>query len=292
MQQPPGNRTPSFSRASPKVAPGGKKRGYDGWSGCQGCHHPLPTDEFEAAWRVCSRCGHHHRLSAAERIALLVDADTFQPLFEELRSQDPLNFCDLEPYSDRLRRAEERTGLSEAVVVGTARLHDTPIALACMEFAFLGGSMGIVVGERLARLVELALEQRLPLLVITASGGARMQEGIYALYQMAKTTAVLRRYSEAGLPYFSLLTDPTSGGVTASFATLADVILAEPGALVCFTGPRVIEQTMNRILPPGAQRAETLLERGMIDAIVPRAQQREKLRQLLLYLHSMRSESC
>ncbi|MFZ4100148.1 MAG: acetyl-CoA carboxylase, carboxyltransferase subunit beta [Chlamydiia bacterium] len=275
---------PSYSRMRPQLAEGSKQRSFDGWSGCEGCSNLIPTDEFQARWGVCPYCQHHHRLRATERLALLLDEGSFAPQFEELQSRNPLQFVDLEPYDRRLVSAKKKSALSEAVLVGEGKLHGMQIAVACMDFAFLGGSMGTVVGERIARIIEVAIEKRLPLLVITASGGARMQEGIFALYQMAKTTAVLQRFAAAKLPYISLLTDPTSGGVTASFATLADVILAEPGALICFTGPRVIEQAMGCILPKGVQRAEFLLERGMIDAIVMRAQQKETLHRILRYL--------
>jgi acetyl-CoA carboxylase carboxyl transferase subunit beta len=211
------------------------------------------------------------------RIALFADGESFTPLFEEILPEDPLDFIDTLPYKERLAQVQEKTGASEAIQVGRCMIEEIPVALGVMDFQFMGGSMGSVVGERITRLIELAIEEKLPLVLVCASGGARMQESIFSLMQMAKTAAALARLSEAKLPYISILTNPTSGGVTASFASLADVIVAEPKALICFAGPRVIEQTIGEKLPEEAQKAEFLLEHGMIDFIVDRKSLKKKI---------------
>jgi acetyl-CoA carboxylase carboxyl transferase subunit beta len=234
--------------------------------------------------KVCPKCHYHFRLTARERLEFLVDAGSFVEIDRNLISADPLDFVsEAQVYAEKLAQERQRTGINDAVVIGHATIEGRPLALGVMDFHFIGGSMGSVVGEKLTRAIELALLRRIPLLIVSASGGARMQEGLYSLMQMAKTSAALAKLSEAGLPYFSLLTDPTTGGVTASFSMLGDVILAEPGGLICFAGPRVIEQFMHEKLPEGAASAEFLLQHGMIDMIVPRHDLRQTLARLLRF---------
>jgi acetyl-CoA carboxylase carboxyl transferase subunit beta len=237
--------------------------------------------DLEAGAYVCPKCGHHIRLDAAQRVQVLLDEGSFTQLSGRVQPTDALNFQDTEAYTDRLRRAQKKTGRPDAILTGTGTILDVPVTLAVMDFAFSGGSMGSVVGEEIARAAEHAAAHGTPLIIVTASGGARMQESALSLMQMAKTTVALETLTERGLPYVSLLTDPTTGGVTASFATIADVIVAEPGALIGFAGPRVIQQTIRQNLPEGFQRAEFLLEHGMVDAVVDRREQRAYLASLL-----------
>jgi acetyl-CoA carboxylase carboxyl transferase subunit beta len=251
---------------------------------CEGCGEILYREKLAQNDHVCPRCGNHFRIGADLYIRLLTDAGSFQETEASLRSTDPLEFTDLKPYVDRLRAAETKTGRGDAVVTGRATLDGIPVALGVMDFAFIGGSMGSVVGEKIARLGRLALEEERPLLLVSASGGARMMEGIYSLMQMAKTSAVLARLHEAGLPFISILTHPTTGGVTASFAMLGDVNVAEPGALIGFAGPRVIEETIKQELPDDFQTAEFLLEHGMVDRVVDRRALKEELARLLRHL--------
>jgi acetyl-CoA carboxylase carboxyl transferase subunit beta len=234
---------------------------------------------------VCPRCGHHHPLPARERLDLLVDPGSFEPAPGRLQPRDPLGFVDSKGYADRLRAAQDKTGYADAALVGRARIDGRTVCVGALAFEFMGGSMGSVVGELITRVFEDALQRRCPAIVSSASGGARMQEGILSLMQMAKTSAALRRLKDAGLPYISVLHHPTTGGVAASFAMQGDLIVAEPGALIGFAGPRVIEQTIRQTLPPGFQRAEFLLEHGMLDMIVPRAELRQRLGFLLRALY-------
>ena len=253
----------------------------DLWTQCPACKEGLYNRELEQEAYVCPRCGHHFRLSAERRVEVLADPGSFRQLSGQVHPVDPLHFTDTEPYPERLRRAQAKTGRPDAILTGTATLHGLPVTLAVMDFAFSGGSMGSVVGEEIVRAAEHAAESRTPLLLVAASGGARMQESALSLMQMAKTTVALEALSGRGVPYISLLTDPTTGGVTASFATIADVIIAEPGALIGFAGPRVIQQTIRQNLPEGFQRAEFLLEHGMVDNVVDRREQRRHLAGLL-----------
>jgi acetyl-CoA carboxylase carboxyl transferase beta subunit len=248
---------------------------------CPKCDTSLEPARLTAALRVCYRCGYHFRLRAAERIAMLVEPGSFREHDQEITATDVLGFNDSQPYSKRIEQSRKTTGVNEAVTWGEAVLAGHPLALVCLDFAFMGGSMGAASGEKITRGIEFALDQRLALLIISASGGARMQEGMLSLMQMAKTAAALGRLGEAGVPYFSLLTDPTMGGVTASFASLADVILAEPGAMIGFAGARVIQQATYETLPEGFQTAEFLWQHGMIDMVVPRPELPAALRQLL-----------
>ncbi len=240
--------------------------------------------DWEKNQKVCSRCSYHFKLTAYERIELLADADSFVEVDSDIISVDPLKFVSRsQAYATKLKEESENVGLNEAVVIGHATIEESPLALAVMDFRFIGGSMGSAVGEKITRAIELGIEKNIPVLIASTSGGARMQEGLYSLMQMAKTSAALAKLAEARLPYFSLLTDPTTGGVTASFAMLGDVTLAEPGALICFAGPRVIEGFMHVKLPEGAVTSEFVLQHGMIDAIVHRRDLRQTLARLLRF---------
>ena len=251
---------------------------------CPGCSEILYKERLAQNAQVCPQCGAHFRISADEYVRLLTDEGSFTPRDEDLRSADPLRFTDLKPYRKRLDAAERKAAHGDALLSGSGTLQGIPVELAIMDFSFIGGSMGSVVGEKIARAGRRALEARCPLVVVSASGGARMQEGILSLMQMAKTSAVLAQLHDAGLPYISVLTDPTTGGVTASFAMLGDAIVAEPGALIGFAGPRVIEQTIKQELPEGFQRSEFLLRHGMLDAIVDRRQLKDALARLLSHM--------
>ena len=253
------------------------------WIKCDSCKEIIYRAEVERAGRVCPKCRYPFRMDARERIALLADRGTFEERERTLTSADPLGFRDTKKYRDRLRAARQKTSLEEAVVCGLARLGGFPVMLCAFEFAFLGGSMGSVVGEKLTRAIELAIDKHVPVIIVSASGGARMQEGILSLMQMAKTSAALARLGAARLPYISVLTDPTTGGVTASFAMLGDVNVAEPRALIGFAGPRVIAETIRQPLPEGFQRSEFLLEHGQIDLIVDRRDLKDTLRRLLAF---------
>lgn len=273
-----------FSRSKPKIKiQTSKKDGYSGWLKCTHCNELIHANELEKNMNCCPKCDYHYRLSVNERVQSLADAQTFTELFSELRTTDSLNFVDTEPYSKRIKSAEEKSGHKEAVTVGTCTIGNLPVALAVLDFNFMGGSMGSVVGEKLTRLIELAQKEHRPLIVVSTSGGARMQESILSLMQMAKTSAALAKLHEEKIPYISILTNPTTGGVTASFASLGDIILAEPNALICFAGPRVIEQVIGHQLPPEAQKSEFLLKHGMIDMIVKRHDLKQKLMELLFY---------
>ena len=245
---------------------------------CNGCQRMLLNDEIIENDSVCEQCGYHFRMHARRRIALLCDAGSFEEMDKRLCVQNPIGFPG---YEEKLNKSRKASGERESVVTGTARIQDIPCAIFVMDPFFMMGSMGSVVGEKITRLFEYATEHRLPVVGCTASGGARMQEGIFSLMQMAKTSAAVGRHSQAGLLYVAVLTDPTTGGVTASFAMLADIILAEPGALIAFAGPKVIEQTMKQKLPSGFQRTEFLIDHGFVDAAVPRKTQKQTLAYLL-----------
>ena len=251
------------------------------WSKCEACGVLAYTKDLQANHFVCSECNHHLRVDSDERIRQLIDPNTWQSLNEELQPVDPLNFHDRKPYVDRLKEAQEKTNLTEGVQTGVGLIDGLPIALGVMDFRFMGGSMGSVVGEKICRLVEHATEQTFPLSIICASGGARMQEGMLSLMQMAKISGALQRHREAGLLYIPVLTHPTTGGVTASFAMLGDVTLAEPKATIGFAGKRVIEQTLREKLPEGFQTSEYLLQHGFVDTIVNRFQLKKTIAQLI-----------
>ncbi len=247
------------------------------WSKCASCEAVLYYSDLENNLNVCPKCNFHNRLGARTRLELLLDPEHRYEIGMEIRPLDSLKFKDGKRYPDRLKAAQEETGEDDALVVMAGSINTVPLVAAAFEFKFMGGSMGSVVGERFVRGVEVAIEQKMPFVVFSASGGARMQEGLLSLMQMAKTTAALTRLAGEGLPFISVLTDPTMGGVSASFAMIGDVVIAEPGALIGFAGPRVIEQTVREVLPEGFQRAEFLLEHGAIDMIVDRRQMRDKL---------------
>lgn len=254
------------------------------WVKCDGCKRTLYEGELAEDGRVCRHCGHHFALSAPQRIALLADEGSFAEMDAGLASADPLGFVAAKPYTESLASAREKSGLDDAVVTGRATIGGAPVVLGVMDFRFIGASMGSVVGEKVARAFEAATAARLPVVLVTASGGARMQEGMFSLMQMAKTSAAVRRHADAGLAYVSVLTNPTYGGVTASFAVLADILIAEPGAMVGFAGPRLVEQTIRQKPHKGFQTAESMLEHGMIDEVVPRAKLKDHLVTLLGYL--------
>ncbi len=247
------------------------------WTQCPSCGEMLFNKQLARNLGVCTNCEHHFKLGARERIELLVDKGSFEEHDRDLVSADPLGFVDQKPYPARVLAAQTKTGEKDAVICGNATIAQIPVVLAVMDFDFMGGSMGSVVGEKLARAVERALVERRSVVIVSASGGARMQEGTVALMQMAKVVGALARLDDAGLAYISVLTDPTTGGVLASFASLGDLVLAEPDALIGFSGARVTDQTIGERLPKGFQRSEFLLERGFIDQVVPRAQLRDRL---------------
>jgi acetyl-CoA carboxylase carboxyl transferase subunit beta len=251
------------------------------WVECKGCGDQLYIAEVEKNFKVCPSCDYHFRVDARERISQLINPGTFVEYDQDLISTDPLKFKDKKKYKDTIRATKKKGTSLDALIAGSGILGDHPVEISIFEFKFMGGSMGSVVGEKITRSIERAIENKTPMIIVSCSGGARMQEGIYSLMQMAKTSAALRRLAESKLPYISILTDPTTGGVSASFAMLGDVILAEPGALIGFAGPRVIEQTIQQKLPEGFQRAEFLLDHGLIDGVVHRKDLKKKLENLL-----------
>jgi acetyl-CoA carboxylase carboxyl transferase subunit beta len=251
------------------------------WSKCNNCNEIIYNKELERNLYVCPKCNYHFRISSQKRIFLTLDKDSFVEYDPNISSTDPLKFKDVKRYKDRLKENQKNTGMKDAAVTGEGKIDGISVMVGILDFSFMGGSMGVAVGEKITRLIERATEKKYPLIIFSSSGGARMQEGIFSLMQMAKTTAALGRFGETGLPYISILTDPTTGGVTASFAMLGDIILAEPKALIGFAGPRVIEQTIKQKLPEGFQRAEYLLEHGMVDAIVERKDIKDTLSNFL-----------
>jgi acetyl-CoA carboxylase carboxyl transferase subunit beta len=261
-----------FKRESGELNTSGEKtvRTEGLWVKCENCRQIIWKKDLEDNLNVCPKCEKHFRIDARTRLALLLDDNEYETFDGNLSSTDPLKFVDLKPYSSRLRQAQHDTGLRDAVINARGKLLGRPVVVSVMEYAFIGGSMGAVVGEMITRAVERALDSHTPLIIVSASGGARMMEGVVSLMQLAKISAALARLDQEKVPYVSVLTDPTTGGVTASFAMLGDLNIAEPGALIGFAGPRVIEQTIRQKLPPGFQRSEFLLEHGMLDAVVPR----------------------
>jgi|SRR5579863_2419414 len=262
-----------FKKARKPIEPSPEKasRVPEGlWVKCPSCGHVIYSKEFQASLHVCPKCAHHFRLSATDRLRMLFDKGAWTEIDSSLRSLDPLEFTGTKPYNAQLEAAIASTGLNDAIIVGTGTLDGVPVVIGAMEYAFIAGSMGVVVGERITRAVERGLADRSPVIVVSCSGGARMMEGALSLMQMAKISAALARLDRAGVPYISVLTDPTTGGVTASYAMLGDLNLAEPKALIGFAGPRVIEETIRQKLPEGFQRSEFLLEKGFLDAVVDR----------------------
>ena len=272
-------------RSVPSAQPQQEREIPDGlWHKCNSCGALTYIKDLRLNLMVCPECNHHNQVFSPERIAQLIDPNTWTEINAEMQSCDPLSFRDRKPYIDRLRETQEKTGLSDGVITGIGKLEGYSIALGVMDFRFMGGSMGSVVGEKITRLIETATAKRLPVILVCASGGARMQEGILSLMQMAKTSAALDRHRQARLLYIPVLTNPTTGGVTASFAMLGDIILAEPKAMIAFTGRRVIEQTLKQKIPDDFQTAEFLLTHGFVDSVVHRTQLKQTLA-LVLRLH-------
>ena len=261
------------------------------WVKCPGCGQLIYNKDLEQNLQVCPKCAHHFRITAAERLKALFDRGEFTEHFPGLMSNDPLQFTDTKPYRERIQKTIATTGLKDAVLVATGRLDGIPVVAAAMEYAFIGGSMGVVVGEKITRGLEIALERRQAAIVISCSGGARMMEGALSLMQMAKVSAALARLDRARVPYISVLTDPTTGGVTASFAMLGDLNIAEPKALIGFAGPRVIEQTIRQKLPEGFQRSEFLVEHGMLDIVVDRRDLKATIARALRFMRAERAGS-
>jgi acetyl-CoA carboxylase carboxyl transferase subunit beta len=261
-----------FRRQSGDLDTSGEKRvRTEGlWVKCDNCRQVIWKKDLEENLNVCPKCDKHFRIDARTRLTQLLDDNDYEIFDSNLASTDPLTFVDLKPYSSRLKQAKKDTGLKDAIINAYGRLNSRSVIISAMEYSFIGGSMGAVVGEAITRAIERATETRTPIIIVSASGGARMMEGVISLMQMAKISAALARLDSARVPYISVLTDPTTGGVTASYALLGDLNVAEPGALIGFAGPRVIEQTIRQKLPPGFQRSEFLLQHGMLDAVVPR----------------------
>ncbi len=259
------------------------------WSSCPACDNVIYSKKLERNYYVCPECGHHHRMKGDDYIRLLIDEETWAPFGENLVSTDPLGFRDSKKYVDRLAASRKKTGKNEAVQTGLGDLAGHPVVLAVMDFSFLGGSVGSVVGEKIARATDRALKEDRALIIISCSGGMRMQEGILSLMQMAKTSARLSRLAQAGLPFISVITDPTTGGTTASYSMLGDLNIAEPGALIGFAGPRVIKQTIGQDLPPGFQRSEFLLDKGFLDQVVSRLELKQRLASFLYYFTGKQS---
>ncbi|HHE54203.1 MAG TPA: acetyl-CoA carboxylase carboxyltransferase subunit beta [Caldithrix abyssi] len=271
-----------FKRKKQTITAGAKKELPDGlWIKCDNCGDIIYKKELEKKLFVCPKCDYHFRIGHKEYIQILFDENTFEEFNAHLMSTDPLQFVDSKPYIEKYKATVKKTGMNEAVVTGTGKLDGHGIVAALMDFKFLGGSMGSVVGEKVARAIDKALELKQPLIILSSSGGARMHEGIFSLMQMAKTSAKLALLAENKIPYISILTNPTTGGTTASYAMLGDINLAEPGALIGFAGPRVIKQTIGQDLPPGFQRSEFVMEHGFLDMIVHRHQLKQKISQLL-----------
>ena len=277
-----------FKRESGDLDNSGKKtvRTEGLWVKCEGCRQIIWKKDLEENLNVCPKCQKHFRIDARARLALLLDDNQYETFDGNLSSTDPLKFVDLKAYSSRLRQAEHDTGLKDAVINAQGKLLGRPVIASVMEYAFIGGSMGAVVGEMITRAVERAAETKTPLIIVSASGGARMMEGVISLMQLAKISAALARLDKVKVPYVSVLTDPTTGGVTASFAMLGDLNIAEPGALIGFAGPRVIEQTIRQKLPAGFQRSEFLLEHGMLDAVVHRKEMKPYIARALDFMTS------
>ena len=276
-----------FEKLAPKLFPAqtSKSRVPAGlWSKCPRCSETIYSKDLEKSLKVCFACGYHMPVSAKERVEMTFDRDSFEEFNASLATADPLQFSDSKRYKDRLRQSRQKTGMTDAVITGKARVKELPLIAAVFEFGFMGGSMGAVVGEKIALATEKAIAERLPLLIVSCSGGARMQEGTVSLMQMAKTSMAVKRLKNERLPYVSLLTHPTTGGVTASFAMLGDVILAEPASMIGFAGPRVIKETIKKDLPEGFQTAEFLFENGSIDRVVPRSKLRDELHLLFFFM--------
>lgn len=272
-----------FKRSKENISTDGQKKDIpDGmWTKCGGCNEIIHKKQLEQNLFTCPKCNFHFRIGSKEYFSILLDEGTFKEMDKKMRSVDPLGFVDTKPYAKRIDDTMKKTGLNEAVRTGEGKMNGIPVIIACMDFTFVGGSMGSVVGEKIARATDAARKKRYPLVVVSSTGGARMMEGALSLMQMAKMSAKLAQLSDAGVPYISILTDPTTGGVTASFAMLGDVHIAEPAALIGFAGPRVIKQTIGKDLPNGFQRSEFLLEKGFVDLVVHRKELKDTVTKLL-----------
>ena len=276
-----------FKRSKENIAPDSQKKELpDGlWEKCPSCNEIIHKKQLEQNLWTCLKCNYHFRIGSNEYIKIVLDKNSFKEMDKKMRSADPLRFEDTKKYTNRIQETIKKVGLNDAVRTGTGKLNGLEVALGCMDFKFIGGSMGSVVGEKISRLTDKAYKSKLPLIIISSSGGARMMEGAYSLMQLAKTSSRLAKFSELGIPYISVLTDPTTGGTTASYAMLGDVHIAEPAALIGFAGPRVIRQTIGRDLPEGFQRSEFLLEQGFVDIIVPRKELKETISNVLTLLN-------
>ena len=274
---------PWFRRSKEKISPDSQKKELpDGlWEKCPGCGEIIHKRQLESDLWTCLKCEYHFRIGSEEYIQLLLDKGSFKEFYKKMKSADPLDFVDSKKYSERITATIKKLGMNDAVRVGTGKMDGKQIAFGCMDFQFIGGSMGAVVGEKIARIIDKAYKSKIPLVIISQSGGARMMEGAYSLMQLAKTSSRLARLAEAKVPYISVLTDPTTGGTTASYAMLGDINIAEPKALIGFAGPRVIKQTIGKDLPQGFQRSEFLLEKGFIDTVVSRYELRETIIRLI-----------
>ncbi len=271
-----------FRRSKENISGSQKKELPEGlWAKCDSCGEIIHKPALEQNLWVCQKCGYHFRIASKTYIAILTDDGTFKEMDKKITSKDPLGFVDTKPYKDRIKESIKKTELQDAIRTGVGVMNGRSVVIACMDFSFIGGSMGSVVGEKIARAVDKAIKLKAPLVIISASGGARMMEAAYSLMQMAKTSAKLAQLSRKGLPYISLMTDPTTGGVTASFAMLGDINIAEPGALIGFAGPRVIKQTIGKDLPEGFQKAEFVQEKGFVDIVVPRKELKGTISTLL-----------
>ncbi|MEX2116007.1 MAG: acetyl-CoA carboxylase, carboxyltransferase subunit beta [Bacteroidota bacterium] len=274
-----------FRRSKENIVSEGKKETPDGlWTKCGGCGEIIHRSQMEQNFHACPKCGFHFRIGSKEYFKILLDDGSYSEMDKKLQSTDPLNFVDTKKYVDRLKESIKKTGLYDAVRTGTGKINKAPVVVACMDFSFIGGSMGSVVGEKIARAIDKSIKTRYPMIIISSSGGARMMEAALSLMQLAKTSAKLAQLSDAGIPFVSVLTDPTTGGVTASFAMLGDINIAEPGALIGFAGPRVIKQTIGKDLPKGFQRSEFLVEKGFVDMVVHRKDMKEAVSKILSLL--------
>jgi len=277
---------PWFRRSKEKISPDSQKKDLpDGlWEKCPGCGEIIHNKQLESDLWTCLKCDFHFRIGSEEYIKILLDGGSFKEMHKKMRSADPLNFVDTKKYTDRISASIKKIGLYDAVRVGTGKLNNKHVAFGCMDFKFIGGSMGSVVGEKIARIIDKAYKDKIPLILISQSGGARMMEGAYSLMQLAKTSSRLTKLADAKIPYISVLTDPTTGGTTASYAMLGDVNIAEPKALIGFAGPRVIKETIGKDLPKGFQRSEFLEDKGFVDKVVARQQLKETIANLIDYM--------
>ena len=275
-----------FTRSKENISPDSQKKDLpDGlWEKCPSCGEIIHKKQLESNLWTCLKCGYHFRIGSNEYIEIILDNGSFKEMDKRMKSADPLDFTDTKKYSIRIQETIKKLGLNDAVKTGTGKINNLEIAFGCMDFKFIGGSMGSVVGEKIARLIDKAYKNKIPLIIISASGGARMMEGAFSLMQMAKTSARLARLAEAKIPYISILTDPTTGGTTASYAMLGDVHIAEPKALIGFAGPRVIKQTIGKDLPEGFQKSEFLLEHGFLDIVVPRKELKDTISNLITFM--------